>query len=116
MSEEELLISIVAIVFGVGFAGFLFHNIFSLIRAAIEKRNSAASGDINPQFFKALGEFKRQTERRIANLESIVTELEEEKIRISDSEDSSGEIEIEPEEVRKPQKDENSNLRNMLNE
>jgi len=117
MGEEEFIISLVAIVFGTGFAGFLFYGFFSLIKTWINRKSGNSQQEINPQFFKALGDFKKTTERRITNLESIVADLEEEKILISDS--GAGEIEIEDEEVRSPdkkKKDDNSNLRNMLNE
>ncbi len=114
MAEEIFILSLVGIVFGCGLVGLIFHNIFSLIKAKINQKNS--SGEINPQFFKALGEFKKSTERRIANLEAIINEYEEEKILISDS-GSAGDIEIEDEEVRgKSDSKENNNLRNMLNE
>ncbi len=117
MQEEEFIISLVAIVFGIGLTGFFLHNIFSLIKAWINRKSSSSSSDINPQFFKALGEFKKTTERRIANLEAIVSELEEEKIRIPESADSNAEITIEDSQVRgESKKDDNSNLRNMLNE
>lgn len=116
MPEELFIISLVAIVFGVGLTGFVLHNIFGIVKARVNRKNST-SGDINPQFFKALGEFKKTTERRISNLEAIVSELEEEKIRIPESSESLGEISIEDKEVRAAQKKEdNSNLRNMLNE
>ncbi len=117
MQEEEFILGLVAIVFGIGLTGFFLHNVFGIIKAWISRKSSASSGDINPQFFKALGEFKKTTERRISNLESIVSELEEEKIRIPEASESLGEITIENKEVRATQKKEDdSNLRNMLNE
>ncbi|MFD2531088.1 hypothetical protein [Gracilimonas halophila] len=117
MSGEEFVIAMVAIVGGLGFAGFLFWNIFSLIRQWINKKSG--NSDINPQFFKALGEFKKNTERRIANLETIVSDLEEERYRLDETHDTMGDIEIEEEEVRSSSnkgKDDDGNLRNMLNE
>ena len=117
MSEEELVISIVAIVFGVGFAGFIMYNIFSLIRAAIERKNTSGSANIDPQFFRALADFKKTTERRLNNVEAIITDLEEERIRIPESSESTGDIEIEEESQRATtKKTEDGNLRNMLNE
>jgi len=117
MSEEELVISLVAIVFGVGFAGFVMYNIFSLIRSAIDRKNRSGSGDINPQFFRALADFKKNTERRLNNMEAIVTELEEDRIRIPENSETTGEIEIEePEQREEAKKNQDGNLRNMLNE
>ena len=80
-------------------------------------QGNKSTGEINPQFFKALGEFKKNTERRIANLEAIVNDLEEEKIRIMESSESTGDIEIEDEDVRSEVKEKDkNNLRNMLDE
>ncbi len=113
MPEEIFIISIAAIVFGTGITIFVLKNIFDIIKArAIRKETS---GQINPQFFKALAEFKKSTERRITNLEAIVSDIEEEKIRVTDSK---GTIEIEPLEVHKAKDidEKGSNLRNMLNE
>lgn len=116
MDEQEFIIAIVGIVFGTGTAAFIFWGIFSLIKSWINRSTNTSQGEINPQFFKALGDFKKSTERRIANLESIVADLEEEKIRIHES-PAAGEIEIEEEEVRSSEeKEDDSNLRNMLNE
>lgn len=119
MSGEEFVIAMVAIIGGLGFAAFLFWNIFSLIRQWINRKSGNA--DLNPQFFKALGEFKKNTERRLTNLEAIASEIEEEKYRLDEDEEhkSMGEIEIEEEEVRSSSKSKNENdgnLRNMLNE
>jgi hypothetical protein len=111
MPEEIFIISILGIVAGTTLTGFIFWNIFSLIRKKIESGNSSSA--LNPQFFKALGDFKKTTEKRLNNLEAIVSEFEEGRIRIPDSK---GEIEIEDEEVRGANKKSDSNLRNMLNE
>lgn len=117
MDEERFIISLVAIVFGTALTGFVLHNVFSIIKSWINRKSGTSSGDINPQFFKALGEFKKTTERRMSNLETIVSDLEEEKIRIPESSSSTGEIEIENTKVRSaPAKKDDSNLRNMLNE
>ncbi len=117
MTEEEFVLSLVAIVFGVGFAGFIMYNIFSLIKTAIEKKNQSSSGNIDPQFFRALADFKKTTERRLNNVEAIITDIEEDRIRIPENAETTGDIEIEEEEQRAPsQKTDDGNLRNMLNE
>ena len=114
MPEEVFILSLAAIVFGTGLIGLILHNIFSIVKTKMNQKSG--SGEINPQFFKALGEFKKSTERRIANLETIINEYEEEKILISDK-SGTGDIEIEDEEVRgESDSKENNNLRNMLNE
>lgn len=115
MPEEVFILALVGIVFGSGLVGAVMYGIYSLIKAKINQ-GSNSSGDINPQFFKALGEFKKTTERRLTNLEAIVSDIEEEKIRISDT-SSASDITIEEEEVRgKDSGEDDSNLKNMLNE
>lgn len=118
MPEEIMIISVVAIVFGTGLVGLILTGIYKLIKAKIGQ-DSKGAGEINPQFFKALGEFKKNTERRITNLEAIVSDLEEERYRLDESHETMADIEIEEEEVRSPKnkgKDDDGNLRNMLNE
>ena len=119
MPEEILIISIVAIVFGTGLTALVLTGIYKLIMAKINQGNKGGSGDINPQFFKALGEFKKNTERRLSNLEEIVTDIEEERYLVDEGGKSMPEIEIEEQEVRsysKKGKEDDGNLRNMLNE
>lgn len=114
MPEEIFIIVLAAIVFGTGMVTYTVKKIFEINKIKANKNNSV--GEINPQFFKALGDFKKSTERRIANLESIVADLEEEKIRVHENQNA-GEIEIEEKEVRSSdEKEDDSNLRNMLNE
>ncbi|MBO6572997.1 MAG: hypothetical protein ABJ387_14960 [Balneola sp.] len=114
MPEEIFIIILTAIISGTGFVTYIAKKTFEINK--IKAMKDKSSGEINPQFFKALGDFKKSTERRIANLESIVADLEEEKIRIPEA-SNAGEIEIEEKEVRSSdEKEDDSNLRNMLNE
>ncbi|WP_428235729.1 hypothetical protein [Gracilimonas sp.] len=118
MPNEIVLLSIIAIIFGTGLVSLVLTGIYKLIKAKIDQ-GSGGRSEINPQFFKALGEFKKNTERRLSNLEEIVSDIEEERYLVDDGEKSMPEIEIEEEEVRsssKKEKDDDGNLRNMLNE
>lgn len=117
MTPEEFILAAIAIVGGLGFAGFLFWNIFSLIKQWIHRKSG--NSQLDPQFFRALGEFKKNTERKISMLEAKINELEEERYRVEEGEhESMGDIEIEEEEIRSSSKEDRdgSNLRNMLNE
>lgn len=118
MSFEEMVVAVIAIVGGLGFAAFLFWGVYSLIKQWINRKSGS---NLDPQFFRALGEFKKNTERRISNLEAIISDMEEEQFRIQETEEQKtmGEIEIEEQDVRSESKsgDKNDgNLRNMLNE
>lgn len=112
MEEEIFIISLVGIVFGTALVGFIFWNIFNLIKRKID--SSSNSSDLDPQFFKALAEFKRNTEKRLNNLEAIATDDDHDPISIN--ENPTGSIEIEDDEVREEPKKSDNNLRNMLNE
>ncbi|WP_103664180.1 hypothetical protein [Gracilimonas amylolytica] len=117
MSGEEFVLAMIGILGGLGFAGFIFWNIFSIIKQWIHRKSG--NSQLDPQFFRALGEFKKNTERKISELEAKINELEEERYRVGEGEhESMGDIEIEEEEIRSSSKQDrdNSNLRNMLNE
>ncbi|MEX0720591.1 MAG: hypothetical protein WD059_07980 [Balneolaceae bacterium] len=115
MPFEIMVVSIIAIIFGTGLVAFVLGGIYRLIKAKIDQGNS--TGEINPQFFKALSEFKKNTERRLTNLEAIASDLEEERYRVSDSDEDNSQIEIEDEKTRSSStKESDGNLRNMLNE
>lgn len=115
MPEEILIIAVVGIIFGTGLIGLISVGIYKLFKAKIEQGNKGNS-NIDPQFFRALGEFKKKTEKRLSNLEAIVTDLEEDQYLLKEDE-VGPEIEIESEEVRSSDKETgDGNLRNMLNE
>ena len=119
MSEEELILlqSLIGIGGGIGFLWYVMHNIFSLIRTAIERKKSPASSGIDPQFFRALADFKKSTESRLNNLETIISEEEDDLTLVDTAFEENRSIEIEEEhesiDVKKAQ---DGNLRNMLNE
>jgi len=113
MTDEEFVLSILGIVAGTAIVGIVFGGIFSVIKTWINRKNKSSASDLDPQFFRALSEFKRKTEHRLSNLEAIVTDDDADPDKIS----SAPEIEIESENTRKKEnKKEDGNLRNMLNE
>ena len=117
MWDEDLIIVLASIIGGIGFLSFVMHNIFSLIRTAIERKKSPASSGTDPQFFRALAEFKKLTESRLNNLETIISQ-DEDDLTLGDTPfEANRSIEIEeehePVDVKKAQ---DRNLRNMLNE
>ena len=114
MPEEVFIIIITAILCLSVFLIYLVKKEFEIKKIASNKDN--LSEEINPNFLKAINELKKKTERRITNLESIVADLEEEKIRIQGP--IEGEITIEEKNLRSQKKEDegDSNLRNMLSE
>lgn len=118
MNED---VFIVAIVFG-SIVSIVFLGIIGSIIKAWVKKGSSKSLSENQEFLSALREFKEKTDRRLSNLEAIVTDEEEPvqkktaRKEVSEKEPKSAiEIEIENEEKKESQK-QSGKLRNMLNQ
>lgn len=118
MYGEEVII--VAIVFGslVGLVSLIL--ISNIIKTWI-KRGTPGNLSENKEFLSALREFKKNTEHRLSNLETIIAEEERHTSQSPDAFTQSGnhketlDIELESlsEEEKAPDK---GNLRNMLNQ
>lgn len=110
---------IVAIVFGTVLT-IVFLGIMSSIIKAWIKRGSTGNLSENKEFLAALREFKEKTERRLENLEAIVTDETPRKISAPQKKKetkqtkSSLEIELDDEPESESTKD-GSRLKNMLN-
>ncbi|MCC5940854.1 MAG: hypothetical protein JJU37_04875 [Balneolaceae bacterium] len=116
MGEE---VFIVAIVFGSVLSIVFLGIVGSIIKAWI-KRGSGGNLSENKEFLAALREFKEKTEKRLENLETIVTDDSPRKNATSQKKQetkrakSSLEIEMDDEpENNSP--NEGSRLKNMLN-
>lgn len=118
MADGEFLV--VAIVFG-SIVSIVFLGIVgSIIKTAIKRKSGNLSE--NKEFLAALREFKEKTDRRLSNLEEIVSEDNPKKSFTSKKarekkpgQKSSIEIEIENQQNSEEQKD-SGRLRNMLNQ
>lgn len=118
MNED---VFIVAIVFG-SVVTIVFLGIIGSIIKAWVKKGSSKNLSENQEFLSALREFKEKTDRRLSNLEAIVTDekpASKEKTKQKElpekEEKSAIEIEIENEEKKESAKD-SGKLRNMLNQ
>lgn len=118
MNED---VFIVAIVFG-SIVSIVFLGIIGSIIKAWVKKGSAKNLSENQEFLSALREFKEKTDRRLSNLEAIVTDEKPSKVKTSGKKElpekeqkSAIEIEIENEEKKESQK-QSGKLRNMLNQ
>ncbi|HEX6982056.1 MAG TPA: hypothetical protein VF181_04790 [Balneolaceae bacterium] len=113
----EELVAIIAIAGGVGLTFFIFGNIFSLIRARINRSNF--DEEAFNRLARAFSKHKKDSERRIQNLEAIIAGDEPEAQLDSPAQSrddvAAKSIEIEDAEPTKREA-EGSNLRNMLRE
>ncbi|MFO7845760.1 MAG: hypothetical protein R6V27_04295 [Balneolaceae bacterium] len=124
MTEHE--VAVVAIVFGSILTVVFLGIVGSIIKTWIKNKNAPEDITRNKEFLSALRDFKEKTERRLSNLEAIVTEERgdlhtgETKKEINSGKnkrehsDSLG-IEFD-EENRKEESETSGNLRNMLNQ
>jgi biopolymer transport protein ExbB/TolQ len=122
MSNEE--IAVIAIVFGSVVTIVFLGIVGGLIKTWIKSKNTPEDVTKNKEFLSALRDFKEKTERRIANLEAIVTEerqLESKKnsreLKSKDRSEHSRAVEIEMDDESKSEESGSSGkLRNMLNQ
>ena len=118
MAEGE--IAIVAIVFG-SIVTVVFLGVVGSIIKAWVKKGSGKDLSQNKEFLAALREFKEKTDKRLSNLEAIVSEenpgKQKRSNRDKDSSQRKSAIEIEVEnESSKDSEKESTKLRNMLNQ
>lgn len=116
MGEEVFIVSIV---FG-SIVTIVFLGVVGSIIKAWVKKGSGSLAE-NQEFLAALREFKEKTDRRLSNLEAIVTDDNPQKVKAPKKEEKSREqksaIEIELEnEAAKEEGKESGKLRNMLNQ
>lgn len=120
MSGDE--VAILAVIFG-GIISIVFiTTVGSIIKAAIKRKSSTNISD-NQEFLAALREFKEKTDRRLQNLEAIVSgdeplpEKSAKKETKNEERKSAIEIEIEDHSNREAdQKTDSGKLKNMLNQ
>lgn len=119
MSFEEMVVALVGAVGGIALVGFIVAKITGLIKAWINRNNNAYSEEDFNRLAKAFMQYKKDTERRLQNLEAIVSEDE-----VTGSSATAGKSIKEPEQKNIEIDDEdptksdsgNNNLRNMLRE
>ncbi|MEX0945495.1 MAG: hypothetical protein WDZ38_07435 [Balneolaceae bacterium] len=122
MFGEEAFI--VSIVFG-SVVAIVFLGVMGSIISSWIKRGSGKNLSENKEFLNALREFKEKTDRRLSNLEAIVTDEKPTKTQsntgkkesLGKEQKSAIQIEIENESSKEDQDQvKNSKLKNMLNQ
>tara|TARA_R100001143_G_scaffold52289_1_gene47230 strand:+ start:6647 stop:7000 length:354 start_codon:yes stop_codon:yes gene_type:complete len=117
MPEEAFIL---AIIFG-GVISIVFLSVIGSIINNWIKRGSGKNLTENKEFLAALREFKEKTDRRLKNLEAIVTDDRPQKSepsrKIADKKEQKSAIQIEVEnESNKESEKQSSKLKNMLNQ
>ncbi len=120
MYGEE--VAILGIIFGSVIAIVFIATIGSIIKTAIKRKSSGSVAD-NKEFLAALREFKENTDRRLQNLEAIVSGDEPLPSKTDKKEEKKSErksaIEIEIDDEKKKEEENRTNsgkLKNMLNQ
>lgn len=122
MSFEEMVVALAGAVGGIALVGFIFAKIVGLIKVWINRNNTYISEEDFDRLAQAFIEYRKNSDRRIQNLEAIIAEennttsqqLSDRVGRQGKSSNASETIEIEDEEQRTSSAGNNSNLRNML--
>lgn len=116
MEPPEFFIAAIAIIAGTGLAAYIFGNIFKLIKTWLN-RGSGYDEETFERLARAFMQHKKDTERRIQNLEAIVADESDSKSTKKQIEQARKTIEIEDEEGEKESNSKSgNNLRNMLRE
>ncbi|MGD8427119.1 MAG: hypothetical protein PVH63_05775 [Balneolaceae bacterium] len=122
MNDQEFILSIIAIVMGSSVVIVAITKITGLIKSWINRSKSNLEEETFNRLAKAFMQHKKDTERRLQNLEAIISEEPPQKNSSSSSKPRQVEapkksIEIEEHESEKTSsKQDNDNLRNMLRE
>jgi predicted nucleotidyltransferase len=118
--DDAFLIAIFAIVFGSLLSGYLIWKIIDLIKYWITPNNSSYDEEKIDRIAKAFVKHKKDTERRLQNIEAIITDdhsiVSEDSVsrQLRDSQSHTN-IEIEPKDSETKQKNVSAgNLNNML--
>lgn len=123
MSFEEMVVALVASIGGIIMVGFIFAKITGLIKAWINRNNNSIPEEQFNRLAKAFMEHKKETQRRLKNLEAIAAGEDtstnaqtNEQSKQIDAPKGSIEIEDRDEQKEQSQSDTDSSLRNMLKE
>lgn len=122
MSFEEMIVALVGAIGGIALVGFIVAKITGLIRSWINRNKNTIPEEEFDRLARAFIEHKKDTQRRLQNLESIIAEGEQEKNSTEDRsnskriESAKESIEIKDRETGNEEASSNndSNLRNML--
>lgn len=116
MGPEE--ITFFAIIFGSAIVITFLGVVGSIIKTAINRKSGNLSE--NKEFLMALREFKEKTDRRLSNLEAIVTEenpvSEKKSVKSVKKKEPKNSIEIEIEDRKESEGRQSGKLKNMLNQ
>lgn len=118
MSFEEMVVALVASIGGILLVGFVFAKITGLIKAWINRSNNSYLEEDFDRLAKAFMQYKKDTERRLQNLEAIVSEDDLPKIEKKKEKslnEPEKEVEIDDENQDNTGAG-NNNLKNMLRE
>ncbi|MCW9706905.1 hypothetical protein [Fodinibius salsisoli] len=118
MSFEEMVVALVGAIGGIALVGFIVAKVTGLIKAWINRTNTKITEKDFDRLAKAFVEHKKDTNRRIQNLEAIISEDSSSSTSSADQIEAPKQtIEIdEQEEQQESTEGNNNNLRNMLNE
>jgi hypothetical protein len=121
MSFEEMVVAVVGAIGAFALVGYLAAKTFGLIKTWINRNKNSIPEEEFDRLAKAFIQYKKDTERRLQNLETIISEQDPENSSGTQNnskqiEASKQNIEIENQETEEEvsQSEDSNNLRNML--
>ncbi|HYW35246.1 MAG TPA: hypothetical protein VE868_07565 [Balneolaceae bacterium] len=117
MSDNEVAVAVIAIIFGSIIAIVIISKLMGLIKSWINRNNSSYDEEKFERLAKAFVKYKKDSERRLQKLEALIGEKGK---NISSSNQSTKEktlhssIEMDTEPPQEKHESDNNNLRNML--
>lgn len=123
MSFEEMVVALVGSLGAFALVGYLAAKTFGLIKTWINRNKNSIPEEEFDRLAKAFMQYKKNTERRLQNLEAIISEQDQEST--TDTQSSSKQIDALRENIEikdqepekgKSQSGNSDNLRNMLRE
>lgn len=123
MSFEEMVVALVGSIGAFALVGFLAAKTFGLIKTWINRNKGGVPEEEFNRLAKAFVQYKKDTERRLQNLEAIISEQDSESssntassTKQIDAPHQNIEIEDQQSEKQKSQTGNSNDLRNMLRE
>lgn len=116
MTFEEMVVALVGAIGAFALVGYLGAKMIDLIKSWINRNKAAFDEEAFDRLAQAFIQYRKNTERRIQNLEAIIAGEEEVPSAKKQVEEPKQAIEIEGDEEKKASETRSGNLRNMLRE
>ncbi|MFH5832278.1 hypothetical protein ACG2F4_01365 [Halalkalibaculum sp. DA3122] len=114
MSFEEMVVALVGAIGAFALVGYLATKVIDLIKTWINRKQGGYDEETFNRLAKAFMQHKKDTERRLQNLEAIIAEEDTEQKTGKQLSEPRDTIEIDEEKPAQDRQQDSSKLKNML--